>query len=176
MSAGSCASRTCLHLPTGHSRLAGHTCTHRCSGADPLPWPRTAELVHRVGGAFFYMHSGLLCAHRWFTWAAVCGGGTHAVATLHHSGWSIPVGWAASLKVKHSHAGLPAPQPHLIVTHWLLCEDPDLDPYCCGCGGDPLTSFHCFPESQYSHLQMYGYMDLSDVLLWFVGNPLLVNE
>lgn len=51
----------------------------------------------------------------------------------------------------------------------------DLD-HCCWWGRDSFTFFHCFLEFQYPHLQMYGCVGLSNILLCLIGNPLLVNE
>ena len=79
-----------------------------------------------------------------FTWVAVLGGGTHAVAELCQSVWSIPVGQAATPKVKGcTQACLLS---HLLLQSCANCcvRTHDLDCCCWGGGGCTLTSFHCF--------------------------------
>ena len=187
----------CL-LPVGFlciCMLVGHTCKHRNSGVGLLlRWRASwAGTLGRREEALSFMHKGPLCACRWFTWAAVVGGGFFMGAEPCHSVWSVAMGGAAGpqwallhaglqlQKWKRLHTGLPAhllpltitlaavwwPMTLMITSPWLLLL---------GRERDPLTTFHCFLGIQYPHLQIYGFLGLSDILLCFIGNPLLDNK
>ena len=93
---------------------------------------------------------------------------------LGHGG--CPHGWAATLKVKVFTCRTGCLLLPLTVIHQLSHKDPRPRSVLPGRWRDLLTSFLCFLEIQSPFFQRHGCTDLSDVLLCFVGNPLLVNE
>ena len=92
---------------------------------------------------------------------------------------AVAVWWALLWPGHHpksicTWAGLPL-SPLTVMLGWLLCEDLYLAQ--CYQGGGEISSLGSTASRGSSlHLQMYDCADLSGILLFCVGNPLLVNE
>ena len=167
-SIGSCADRglcvfplatTASHMQV-HAPLADQLscCTSRDGGQGVLSLPPTLPL----------------CTHWRSVWAAWLGGGVPVVTESPQCGAFPWAGMHSKSKSIHAQACL-LPCLLLELHTGYYVQNCNLDRCHWGGGGDLFTSFLCFLGSQYPHFQMYGSVDLSDVLLCCVG-ILLASE
>ena len=140
------------------------------------------------GRGTFLCTCGWICTHGLLAWDAAFAGGTHTVTELCQLVESFPMDggttacWMflqpgcnceSEVFVHMPSWSLPCPT----VIYQLLREDlcPRLLPLWEG-RLHPLLSTASWGSRAHPYLHLYGFVDLSDVLLCFVGNPLLVNE